>query len=122
MVTEQAIISGTDVKEILEANVPGLKIEQVSGCAVCRIIEGFANHTIDLIKKGNISGLKSCFNAAEQILAGGSNEVKHAMENVYVYSITIFFDMATAMSRQVKELLPLQLMNEYQKQVAGSHP
>ena len=117
METDHIVISGADVKEILEANVPDLKIESSTEGNVFKIIDGFAGYTIDLIKKGNLSAIKKCFSAAEQMLADGSSEVKNAIENVYVFSITIFFDMAHAVSKQVKELLPAHLMEEYHKQV-----
>lgn len=120
METDSAVISGTDVKEILKANVPDLEIEKSIECNVLKIIDGFAGYTIDLIKKGNLSAIKNCFSTAEQMLTDGSSEVKNAIENVYVFSITIFFDMAHAVSKQVKELLPAHLMEEYHKQIGCS--
>jgi len=122
METINAIISSTDVKGILEANVPDLKIEQSIEGNLTKVIDGFAGYTIDLIKKGNLSAIKKCFSTAEQMLDEGSSEVKNAIQNVYVFSISIFFDMAHAVSRQVKELLPTHLMEEYYKQVYCSHP
>jgi hypothetical protein len=122
METDQAIISRTDVRGLLEANVPGLEIEQSVECNLIKIIDGFARYTIDLIKKGNLSAIKNCFGAAEQMLTDGSSEVRNAIENVYMFSISIFFDMAHAVSNQVKELLPAQLMEEYHKQIYTSHP
>ncbi len=122
METISAIISSTDVRGILEANVPDLKIEQCMEGNLNRVIDGFAGYTIDLIKKGNLSAIKKCFSTAEQMLDEGSSEVKSAIQNVYVFSISIFFDMAHAVSKQVKELLPTHLMEEYYKQVYCSHP
>jgi hypothetical protein len=122
METDLAIISETDVKGILEANVPGLKIGQSREGSLTKIINGFADYTIDLIKKGNLSAIKTSFNTAENLLAEGSSEVKHAIENIYVFSITIFFDTANAVSRQVKELLPTHLNEEYHKQINSCRP
>jgi len=117
METDHIVIEGTDVKEIFKQSVPELQIEQSSECNINKIIDRFAGYTIDLIKKGNLPAIKNCFSAADQMLADGSNEVKQAIENVYVFSISIFFDMAHAVSKQVKELLPEHLMEEYHKQV-----
>jgi len=117
METIHVTISKLNVKDILKANVPDLKIEKASEYNLIKIIDGFAGYTIDLIKTGNLSAIKDCFNTAEQLLADGSNEVKNAIENVYVFSISLFFDMAHAVSKQVKELLPEHLSEEYHKQI-----
>lgn len=117
METNQVIISGTDIKGILETNIPGMEIEPSVESNINNLIDRFAGYTIDLIKKGNLPAIKNCFSAADQMLAEGSSEVKQAIENVYVFSISIFFDMAHAVSKQVKELLPEHLMKEYHKQV-----
>jgi len=110
-------ITSTDVKEILKTNVPDLKIEQSNEGNLFKIIDGFAGYTIDLIKKGNLSAIKNCFNMAEKMLAEGSSEVKIAIGHIYVFSVTIFFNMGHTVSKQVKELLPSHLMEEYHKQV-----
>ena len=120
METINASISGTDVTDILKANVPDLKIEKLIEYNLTKVIDGFAGYTIDLIKTGNLSAIKDCFNTAEQMLTEGSSEVKNAIENVYVFSISIFFDIAHAVSKQVKELLPVHLMEEYRKQISCS--
>jgi hypothetical protein len=117
METIHVTISKLNVKDILKANVPDLKIEKASEYNLTKIIDGFAGYTIDLIKTGNLSAIKDCFNTAEQLLTDGSNEVKNAIENVYVFSISLFFDMAHAVSKQVKELLPEHMSEEYHKQI-----
>jgi hypothetical protein len=122
METDHALIMGNDVTEILKAHVPDLKIEQVNETNLFKLIDGFAAYTIELLKKGNLSAIKHCFNTAEIMLLEGSAEVKLAIENVYVFSVTTFFEMGHAVSKQIKELLPLHLMEEYHKQVSTSHP
>jgi hypothetical protein len=122
METSPALIKGEDIQEILNAEIPGLKTEQHNEGNLFKIIDGFAGYTIGLMKKGNLYALKNCFNTAERLLIDGSSEVKLAIENIFVYSVTVFFDMGNAVSRQVKELLPPHLMDEYHKQVSNICP
>jgi hypothetical protein len=44
----------------------------------------------------------------------------YAIENIYVFSVTTFMDITGAASKQVKELLPAHLRNEYMKQISVS--
>ncbi|HTA81866.1 MAG TPA: hypothetical protein VK783_02965 [Bacteroidia bacterium] len=122
METNHSVIQEADVKAILADSIPELHIEKTAECTLCNMLDRFADYTIDLIKKGNLAIISDCFNAAGQLHEEGSAEVKNAIENVYVFSITIFFDMAHATSKQVKELLPACLMKEYRKQATCSHP
>ena len=119
METNNAIIRETDVREILETNVPGLQIDQSKEDNLFKVIDGFADFTIELIKKGNLPAIKNCFSIAENMLVKGSSSVKLGIENIYVFSVTIFFDMGHAVSKQVKELLPSHLKEEYHKQVSS---
>lgn len=120
METDQIIIEGTDVKEILKHNVP--ELEQSEDCALCKVIGKFAEYTIDLIKKGNLPIIKDCFNTAAQLMEAGSSEVRNLIENVYLFSVTTFMDMANAVSRQTKELLPPSLLSEYNRQIGNCNP
>lgn len=122
MEIDQEIINGTDVKEILQHSVPDMHIEQSDECAVCKVVDKFANYTIELIKKGNIPVIRDCFDVAGQLFQTGSKEVQNAMENVYLFSVTTFIDMTNAVSKQVKELLPPTLLNEYNRQVNSCNP
>ena len=56
----------------------------------------------------------------EYLLDQGTNSVKLAIENIYVFSVTAFMDLTGAVSKQVKDLLPDHLRSEYQKQVHSS--
>ena len=122
METNHAVIQEADVKTILADSIPELHIAHAEECTLCNVLERFADYTIELIKKGNLAIISDCFNAAGQLYEEGSIEVKNAIENVYVFSITIFFDMAHAASKQVKELLPACLKKEYHKQASCGHP
>ena len=116
------LITGIEVKDILKTDVPCMNIERSNEANLFKIIDGFADYTINLIKKGNLTGIKNCFNTAERLLSDGSSDVKLAIENIFVFSVTIFFDMGNAVSGQVKELLPSNLMEEYHKQVSSCQP
>lgn len=76
-----------------------------------------ANLTKELILAGNIARAKSCLQKAEDIFKQGSNEMKNAIVNVYVFSVTLFMEMH---HYNIKQFLPKSLHSEYQKQIYSS--
>jgi hypothetical protein len=77
-------------------------------------MQRFADLTKLLISTGNISRAKKCIDYAEKLFTSGNNEIKNAISNVYVFSITSFMELHNC---SVKNLLPGSLKSEYSKQV-----
>ena len=77
----------------------------------------FADVTKTLIAKGNINRAKKCLQIAEEIFVNGTSEVKNAISNIYLYSVSSFMEMHHC---NIKGLLPSSLKNEYYKQVNAS--
>ncbi len=77
----------------------------------------FANLTKELIVSGNIRRAKNCLHKAEYLFVIGTNEVKNAIVNVYVFSVTLFMEMH---HYNIKQFLPKSLHSEYQKQIYSS--
>lgn len=80
----------------------------------------FAEFTKQLIKKGNLSEVKHCFNIAEKMLLEGNKTVKNAIENVYLFSMSSILDFTNPLSRKIKGMMNKALLTEYQKQVSTS--
>lgn len=116
------MIKETQVKEILGKNLPEMNLSSEHLKSLYKTIDCFSAYTKELIRQGNLPLVKNCFTTAEYLLEEGTANVKSAIENLYVFSVTSFLDITGAVSKQVKELLPAHIHAEYKKQVGHSCP
>ncbi len=114
------MIRETEVKEILEKNVPEMKLEASELKSLYKTIDSFAAFTKEVMKQGNLPIIGNCFATAELLIDEGTENIKLAIENIYVFSVTAFMDVTGAVSKQVKELLPDHMRAEYDKQVSSA--
>src|SRR5450432_1903723 len=98
------MIKETEVKEILKKNIPELHIATEQLNSLYKTIENFAIYTKELIKQGNLPLVLQSFDTAEYLLKEGTQNIKLAIDNIYVYSVAAFIDLTGSASRQVKEL------------------
>jgi hypothetical protein len=77
----------------------------------------FAEITKILVMTGNIKRLKTCLQKAEDFFNNGTSEIKNAISNVYVFSVSSFMEIH---HYSVKELFPQALQKEYYKQINAS--
>jgi hypothetical protein len=82
-------------------------------------MQRFAEVTKLLIIQGNIGRAKKCIKAAEEIFNNGSTEIKNAVSNVYVFSVSSFMELHHC---NIRNLFPASLQAEYQKQVNACYP
>lgn len=80
-------------------------------------MQRFANVTKTLIRKGNIARAKHCLNVAEELYTKGSAEIKSAVVNVYVFSVSSFLEIHNC---SIGNFFPASLKSEYYKQVNTS--
>ncbi len=80
-------------------------------------MQRFANVTQTLILQGNLKRAKKCLQVAENTFNKGNTEIKNAITNVYLFSVSTFMEIH---HYSIKTLLPNSLQNEYYKQVKGS--
>ena len=118
----RSMIKDTEVKDVLGKNLPDLDLQAEQSKSLYKTISEFAAYTKELIRQGNLPLVKVCFGTAEYLLKEGSANVKSAIGTLYVYSITSFLDLTGAVSKQVKELLPVHIRAEYKKQLSNSCP
>lgn len=83
-------------------------------------VKCFAEFTKQLIKIGNLSEVKHCFNVAEKMLLEGNKPVKNAIENIYIFSISSILDFAGPLSNKIKGMMNKALLTEYKRQVCAS--
>ncbi|MEO8150430.1 MAG: hypothetical protein ABI723_22555 [Bacteroidia bacterium] len=82
-------------------------------------MQRFADLTKTLIIQGNIARAKKCLAVAEKLFETGSNEMKNAVSNVFVFSVSSFMEVHHC---HIKDLFPKSLDMEYHKQVNASNP
>ena len=82
-------------------------------------MQRFANVTKTLIMQGNIKRAKRCLQTAEYLLTQGTTEVKNAIADVYVYSVSSFLEVCHC---NIKDLFPEKLSNAYKKQINANYP
>ena len=80
-------------------------------------MQRFADVTMELIIHGNIARAKKYLAVAENLFVTGSNEMKNAVSNVFVFSVSSFMELH---HRNIIDLFPKSLNSEYYKQVHTS--
>lgn len=80
-------------------------------------MQRFADITKTLIMQGNIGRAKRCLKIAENFFNEGTSEIKNAVVNVYVFSISTFMEIHHC---NIKNLFPESLNNIYKNQILTS--
>ena len=77
-------------------------------------MERFAWLTMQALQEGNAMGVKRCLGVAERLLVGGSLEVRNAVANGYLYTVSTFME---ARRMALNGVLPPSLLREYERQI-----
>lgn len=80
-------------------------------------MERFAEVTVNSLKLGKIVRAKRCFALAEDLFQKGNAEVKNAISNVYLSSVSHYMEINRY---AMKQFLPVALHKEYVKQINTS--
>jgi len=80
-------------------------------------MERLANITISSLQLGKTARTKRCLNLAEELLNKGNAEMKNAITNVYLYSVSHYMELN---HYAMAKLLPVSLHKEYVKQINTS--
>jgi len=89
-----------------------MKVKAISGPYTQ--MQRLADLTKVCLLKGNISRASKCIRVADLLLQTGSAEVKCAVRNVFVYSVSAFMEWQRM---SVRLLFPLTLQAEYYRQI-----
>lgn len=80
-------------------------------------MERFAQITVSSLQSGKIVRAKRCLALAEQLFKNGNAEVKNAISNVYLSTVSCYLEINHHVIRQ---FLPAELHREYVKQINTS--
>lgn len=80
-------------------------------------MERFAEVTVNSLRLGKMVRAKRCFALAEDLFQKGNAEVKNAISNVYLYSVSHYLELNHF---TMKQFLPVALHKEYVKQINTS--
>lgn len=93
------------------------KMKSKTPMNVYKQAQRFADVTKQCIATGNISRAKHCLAVAAKLLENGNSEMKNAIYNVYVFSVSGFLEIHHC---AIRNLFPEKLLTEYHKQVNTS--
>ncbi len=80
-------------------------------------MERLAEITISSLQLGKITRVKRCLQFAEELLTKGNSEMKNAITNVYLYSVSNYMEINRI---AISKMLPNSLHKEYVKQINAS--
>ncbi len=80
-------------------------------------MERLAEITISSLQLGKTNRAKRCLELAEDLLLKGNAEMKNAITNVYLYSVSHYMEINRI---AIATLLPMSLHKEYVKQINTS--
>lgn len=93
------------------------KMKVVTTQRTYRQMQRFANMTKVFIIRGELHRARRCLKIAEELLSKGSLEVRCAVTNVFIYSVSSFMECH---HYSIKRFFPKSLQTEYYKQVYTS--
>lgn len=84
-------------------------------------MQRFADLTKIMIYNNQADRVKKCFVIAEKLLQTGNNELKNAVLNVYLFSISSYLELQGEDGRQILNYFPELLRQEYNHQIIASY-
>ena len=88
--------------------------------SIYKRMQKFADLTNIMIAEKNIARVKKAFAIAEDFLRTGNNELKNAVLNVYLYSISSTLEFQGEEGRQLLDHFPTLLRQAYHRQTIAS--
>jgi hypothetical protein len=113
------MIKETEVLNVLGEEIPHMnpELEKLAGTGnVYKCIQCFADFTKELLITGNLKAAKTCFRVAEKMMEEGNTAVRNAMENVFVFSVTVMVDVSSPFNAAIKSLMKGPVLKEYRRQ------
>lgn len=117
------MIEQKDLPAYIEQTIPELSgICQNEQCKnAYDIARQMIRYTGDQLKAKNLTSAKRCLALADNLYNSGSNVIKNAIENVFVYSFSHTFFHDESKRQNLLAMLPHSLYTVYRKQVISSH-
>lgn len=88
---------------------------------IFKTIQCLANYTRQKVTQHDFTLVKKCFAIAEDVYMAGDRQVKNAIENIFVFSLSSILNLGSnEEKRALQALIPLHLHSAYVKQVLKS--
>lgn len=117
------MIEQQDLPAYIEQSIP--ELSGICKSEQCKtpydIARQMIRYTSDQLKAKNVNAAKKCLTLAENLYNSGSNVIKNAIENVFVYSFSHAFLHEEQKRQNILSMLPHSLYTVYRKQVINSH-
>jgi hypothetical protein len=117
------MIDANELPQFLEQSMP--ELSGICKKAGCKNPYDFAAQLIrftrEKVQQSNTDAACQCMKLAEKMYKKGTQTVKNAIENVYVYSLTCYFFHNRDEAKEISKLMPEMLLDLYRKQIIYSH-
>jgi len=111
------MISSEEACHYVQQEIPEISQSLPTDGSIYNTLNAVREYACEQAKQHNYSLLRKCFNLAADLYDKGSNTVRCAVENVFVYSISRIFSLAPEDRQRIKELMPQSLQSLYADQV-----
>ena|ERR1043165_8638780 len=111
------MISPTEACRVVQEEIPEISDSLPPEGGIYDTLGVFREYAFDKAREHNYNGLRKCFTLAASLYEKGSGSVKCAVENVFVYSISRIFSLASEDRQRIKALMPQTLQSLYMAQV-----
>ena len=111
------MISPTEACRYVQQQLPDISTELPADGNMYVTLQAFREYACKNALEHNYNNLQQCFSLAAALYEKGSNTVKSAVENVFVYSFSRLFALAAEDRQKVKNLIPATLLALYMNQV-----
>jgi len=119
------MIMQTELINILEDNHPGMFVTRISteskNC-VYKMMQIFTDLACETIKEKNVQKIKDLLDEAAELWAEGCYEIKNAINNVFLYSLSTLMALRPEVNQTVIPLLCPQFLKELQYQQFSDLP
>ena len=117
------MISQQNLHEYISNAIPGLLSAQENSNdnSPYHVAGEMIRYTATMVLDNKMPEARECLTLAENVYNNGSDEVKNAVENVFVYSFSHTFFCDEEKRRRLIDILPSSLYSLYKKQVLSSH-
>jgi hypothetical protein len=111
------MISSEEACQYVQQEIPEISDSLPPEGGIYNTLNVVREYACQKAREHNYNRLRACFMLAAALYEKGSNAVKCAVENVFVYSISRIFSLAPEDRQRIKSLTPQSLQSLYTAQV-----
>ncbi len=117
------MIDKTNMQQFIEKSLPEVSLAlHFDNCHNAYDVAGqMIEYAQKEVEQKNLDNAQKCFQLAENLYSEGDENIKNAIENVFVYNFSRAFFHEDRDHKMVIDVLPKTLLDLYKKQVIASH-